>query len=93
MTVVFSGSDFTARNTTVTIPPTHGGTTNTFQLPHLFEIIDDTINEYAESFALVTEVGTDTPDGTVCFLREASDRTCHGRIGAAPIDILDNDGW
>ena len=41
----------------------------------------------------MAEVGTDTPDGAVCFLREASDSTCHGRIGAAPIDIIDNDGW
>ena len=64
----------------------------TYPLPQVIQISDDTINEYDESLALVVEVGTDTPDSMVCFFRDASDTTCHGRIGAVPVVIKDNDG-
>ena len=59
----------------------------------MFAIIDDTINENDEAFLIVAEVGTDTPDDVVCFLRDAVDTTCHGRMGAASVEIISNDGW
>ena len=58
----------------------------------MFRVIDDTVNEEDERFYVVVEVGSDTPDGVVCFKRGAGDTNCHGRSGAAQIEIRDNDG-
>ena len=58
----------------------------------MFRVIDDTVNEEDERFYVVVEVGSDTPDGVVCFKTAASDTNCHGRSGAAQIEIRDNDG-
>ena len=59
----------------------------------MFVIIDDAVNENDEAFVMVAEVGTDTPDDVVCFLRDAVDTDCHGRMGAASVEITSNDGW
>ena len=58
----------------------------------MFRVIDDTVNEEDERFYVVVEVGSDTPDGVVCFKRGAGDTNCHGRSGAAQIEIRGNDG-
>ena len=58
----------------------------------MFRVIDDTINEEDEKFYVIVEVGSDTPDGGVCFKRGAGDTNCHGRLGASQIEIRDNDG-
>ena len=79
-------------NITVTIPPTENNTTTGYQLPPAFHIINEAVNENQEIFALVAEVGPDTPDRMVCFQRRLGDTTCHGRLGATQIEIIDNDG-
>ena len=63
-----------------------------FQLPPAFHIIDEAVNENEEIFALVAEVGPDTPDRMVCFQKIPGNTTCHGRLGATQIEITDNDG-
>ena len=87
-----SGSDFTANNVSVTIAPTQTRP-SIHELPHVFVIIDDAVNENDEVFVIVAEVGTDTPDDVVCFLRDATDTACHGRMGVASVEIAHNDGW
>ena len=68
------------------------GAMSSFTLPPPFEIVDDKVNENEEMFYLIAEVGPEVPKDVVCFLREARDTTCHGRVGVAQIDIIDNDG-
>ena len=85
--------DFTSESITFELHRTEYDEPNTFQLPldSSFQIIDDSVNENMESFALVAEV--ELPDNeTVCFKRSVSDTMCHGRVGATQINVIDNDG-
>ena len=89
-----AGSDFTGEPNSMVVGPTERNplamSSLTFHPP--FEIVDDKVNENEERFYLIAEVGPDVPKDVVCFLREAGDTTCHGQVGAAQIDIIDNDG-
>lgn len=86
---IYSGADFTNQTHTVTIPATRRGT---FELSkELFGVIDDNLNEFEQSFALVAHLGDDVPDRFVCFQRQVGDQECLGRMGATEIRITDND--
>ena len=54
-------------------------------------IIDDEVDEDEQSFAVVTEVGPDVPDGVTCFQTAHDEGECLGRQGATEIRIHDND--
>ena len=85
--------DFTSESLTFELSSAEDEETSIFQLPHdsVFQIIEDSVNENTERFALVAEVRL--PDNeTVCFVRSVTDTLCHGRVGAAHINIIDNDG-
>ena len=85
--------DFTNESVTFELHRTEYDEPNTFQLPldSSFQIIDDSVNENMESFALVAEV--ELPDNeTLCFKISVSDTMCHGRVGATQINVIDNDG-
>ena len=53
--------------------------------------IDDDIDEFEQSFALVAELGNDVPDSFACFQRYVGESECFGRTGATEIRIYDND--
>ena len=59
--------------------------------PFLFQVIDDDIDEYEQSFAIVAELGPDVSDRIACFQLQAGDSRCFGRRGATEIRITDND--
>lgn len=90
-----AGSDFTEANFTILIPADsdHSTTnpikTHQFQLP--INVINDSVNEINESFALVAKVEDDVPEDYVCFQRPTSDAGCFGRVGAIKFEIIDND--
>ena len=55
-------------------------------------VINDTVNEIEQSFALVAVLGDDVPDDFACFQRHVGDTECFNRAGATEIRIVDNDG-
>ena len=56
-----------------------------------FNVVDDNIDEDEQSFAIVTEIGPDVPDGVSCFQTGVGVTKCFGRRGATQITIIDND--
>ena len=68
--------------------------TTVFEVPDFFQVIDDDIDEYEQSFAIVAELGPDVPDtpfNFTCFQLQAGETDCFGRRGATGIRITDND--
>ena len=66
------GVDFTTVLTSVTVPASISGGIQTFQLPQFYTVIDDNIDEFEQSFALIVEIGPDVP--TNCH--EGADCSC-----------------
>lgn len=91
---ILPGSDFTTPVITVRIPAAEedSGAISTFQLPAVFAVVDDDVNENSESFALVAEIGDDVPKHFACFQKMIGNTECYARTGAAEISIADNDG-
>ena len=65
--------------------------TNNLEIPQFFSVVDDNIDEYEQSFAIVAEIGPDVPDGVSCFQIAEGETECFGRRGATEIGITDND--
>ena len=89
-----TGSDFTAASITLEVPAATDDRTQGFVLPNFFQVIDDDIEEYEQSFAIVAELGPDVPDTPFnfsCFQLQAGETECFGRRGATQIRITDND--
>ena len=91
------GVDFTTVLTSVTVPASISGGIQTFQLPQFYTVIDDNIDEFEQSFALIVEIGPDVPTNChegadcSCFQTILGDSNCYGRTGATEIRIRDND--
>ena len=96
------GIDFTNDSITLTIPAAEVmDGTQVFQIPEFFDIIDDIIDEDAQSFALVAEIGDDVPFNCYmegigltdcsCFQIQEGETDCFGRRGATTIRITDDD--
>ena len=58
----FPTADFTNLPITIEIPAAANDRTQEFVLPTFFQVIDDDIEEYEQSFAIVAELGPDVPD-------------------------------
>ena len=81
-----SGSDFSSGTINITIPANR----MSFEIQTLFSVIDDDINEFQQSFAIIADI-IDVPENISCFQRAFGERICHGRRGATAIRITDND--
>ena len=82
-------------NLTITIPATEDKFNGIFVVPddESFTVTDDgDPSEIQESFALVTQLGSDVPDSFTCFQRVVDDTECFGRTGVTEIIIFGNDG-
>ena len=89
------GKDFRPSNVSLVIPPSfEDPTTSTFIINQSnFDIVDDRINEYSQSFALFVEIEPHqemSGETQVCFKNPMSGQGCSD-FGAAEIVILDND--
>ena len=82
-----SGDDFTIEPLTITVPANR----RSYTIEQFFNISDDNIDEYEQSFAIVAEIGPDVPDGVSCFQTGEGGTQCFGRLGATEISITDND--
>ena len=90
MILSFSTADFTNVSLTIEVPAAR----TVFEVPHFFQVTDDDINEYEQSFAIVAELGpdvTDTPFNFGCFQLQVGETECFGRRGVTEIRITDND--
>ena len=85
---ISSVTDFSDQPITVEVPANGGGI---FTLSEFFTIVDDNVDEYHQSFAIVAEIGPDVPDIISCFRLYVWETECHGRGGATEIRINDND--
>ena len=85
---ISSVSDFSDQPITIEVPANDGGI---FTLSEFFTIVDDNVDEYDQSFAIVAEIGPDVPENISCFQRYVWETGCRGRRGATEIRILDND--
>ena len=85
----FADKDFSNKSFIVTIP----ADTTTYVLPPDFEVVNDTVNEIEQVYALIGELGADVTERFTCFQRRDGDeRGCAaGRTGATAIRIIDND--
>ena len=81
------GDDFTNEPLTITIPANR----RSYTIEQFFNISDDNIDEYEQSFAIVAEIGPDVPDGVSCFQTGEGGTQFFGRLGATEIRITDND--
>ena len=100
-TLYFVGEDFTDTCTQVTVPAATTPGPQTFDIEQFFNVIDDDINEFEQSFALVAEIGDDVTatcfvEGVgmtecSCFQTVIGETDCSGKIGATEIRIIDND--
>ena len=91
-----TGADFSDVPVTIEVPAgANDGYARVFSMPNffpfLFQVIDDDIDEYEQSFAIVAELGPDVSDRIACFQLQAGDSGCFGRRGATEIRITDND--
>ena len=82
-----SGDDFTNEPLTITVPANR----RSYTIEQFFNISDDNIDEYEQSFAIVAEIGRDVPDGVSCFQTYVGETQCVARLGATEIRITDND--
>ena len=87
------GKDFTDAHVVFEIPASPD-VSGVFEIPaSVTTIIDDEIDEFEQSFILVSEIGSEVPESFLCFQRQAvGDDACFGRSGATEVRILDNDG-
>lgn len=91
----FTGKDYISKNISIRVLPTMSEptATSTFEVEDiLFEIVDDDINEYTQSFVLFATI---TLEGElkiteICFQKYTQDSNC-SEMGSAEIQILDND--
>ena len=81
------GLDFTDTPLVINV----GANKNEVEVPYFFTVIDDEIDEFEQSFALVAEIGQEVPDNISCF-QVPGTVECFGRFGATEIIINDNDG-
>ena len=81
-----SGSDFSNGTINITIPANR----MSFEIPKIFTIDDDDINELQQSFAIIAEI-INVPENISCFQRAIGESICQGRRGATAIRIIDND--
>ena len=91
---MLTDADFTTVPFNITIPATQDNPPGPIfeDIPYIFNVIDDDVNEEEETFALVAELGDDVPDSFACFQKQVWDTVCLGRTGATQIKIVDNDG-
>ena len=90
----FPTADFTEESLTVRVPAATNDGVQEFELPNLFSVIDDDIDEVEQSFAIVAELGpdvTEVPFNFSCFQFQVAETECFGRRGATEIRITDND--
>ena len=100
MTTFLSVADFTNNSITIIVPASTTATPS-FTLPQFFSVVDDDINEFQQSFAVVAEIEPDVTNSCYvddvgitdcsCFQIEIGGTNCYGRRGATQICITDND--
>ena len=70
MILSFPTADFTDLPITIEVPAAMNDGVQEFELPELFQVIDDDIDEVEQSFAIVAELGPDVtefPFNFSCF--------------------------
>ena len=93
--VMFPGKDFMQKIVSITILPTmkQPTPTSTYDIDDiLFDIVEDNINEYTQSFVLLASITLEAElkMTKVCFQESMMGNNCSG-IGSVEIRILDND--
>ena len=86
---MFTGDDFLMSNITITIPKSNSTGTTVVEIPEFISVVDDDVNEAEQRFAVIAELGSDVPEGAVCFQRQGTE--CSSRRDAVEIRIIDND--
>ena len=86
-----TGSDFTGAPITLEVPAATNDRPPVFEIPMFFNVTDDDIDEYGQSFAIFAELGPDVSDRIACFQLQTGETECFGRRGATEIRITDND--
>ena len=95
LVVTFPGKDFMQKNVSITILPTMKQPTpaSTYDVHEiLFDIVEDNINEYTQSFVLLASITLEAElkMTKVCFQESMMGKNCSG-IGSVEVRILDND--
>ena len=75
-------------NITTTIPESNSAGSTVVEIPFI-SVVDDYISEAEQRFAVIAELGSDVPEGAVCFQRQGIE--CSSRRDAVEIRIIDND--
>ena len=81
-----AGSDYNQTEIILMIP----ASTTSRSVKHIFQTIDDSINEIEQFYTIIGEIGEEVPLRTACF-RVSIGSECIGRKGATGVRIRDDD--